>query len=415
MKRILIIASTFPVSKTDPVPSFVKEQAIWLKKLYPETKISVLSPHNSYSGTKAFTTHVSYDEYRFHYFWPHRWERLAGRGIAPALMANPLLYIQVPFLFIAEFFKLWKLTRDLRPDFIYAHWFTPQAITAAAVSRITSVPFVFTTHASDVSVLRKFPFSKNLVRWVCNRATAFTAVAGRTAEKLKYFFDDNDWANNFDSKLEIIPMGIEIKSKNQRTDITNKVGAKFGIQKDKALVLYLGRLAEKKGVKYLIEAIGKLNPETSRKAQFVIAGDGQLKKSLEELALQLRIENLIFTGYIHGADKEALLQLADYVCLPSIIDSMGDSEGLPVALMEGLSAGAILLVSDVSGGENVIQDRVNGYIFKQKSSIDLANKLKGALSLSAEDQRKFKIESKKLATQFNWKLITKKHYKHLFE
>ncbi len=51
--KILITTSTLPVSAKDPVPSFVKDQAINLKKIYPSLGIIILAPHNGYSQTTS--------------------------------------------------------------------------------------------------------------------------------------------------------------------------------------------------------------------------------------------------------------------------------------------------------------------------------------------------------------------------
>src|SRR4051812_3605982 len=102
-----------------------------MKRAYPNLDITVLAPHNAHSKTKRYTKQECYDEYRFHYFWPFRWEKLTGRGIQPALRKNKLLYFELPFLFIAEFFATWRVIRRTKPDLLYAHWFTPQAITGA--------------------------------------------------------------------------------------------------------------------------------------------------------------------------------------------------------------------------------------------------------------------------------------------
>lgn len=83
------MASTFPASGNDPVPMFVKEQVIALKKRYPQLTFSVLAPHDARSKTADHTKHEHFDEYRFHYAWPHRLEKLAGRGIMPQLKKNP--------------------------------------------------------------------------------------------------------------------------------------------------------------------------------------------------------------------------------------------------------------------------------------------------------------------------------------
>ena len=131
-RAVIVVASTFPASATDPVPAFVRDQVIALATLHPELDFHVLAPHDRRSATVDRTEHAEYTEHRFHYARPRRAEQLAGRGIMPALRENKLLYLVVPFLFTGELRALKRLAREVRPAIIYAHWFTPQAVVADA-------------------------------------------------------------------------------------------------------------------------------------------------------------------------------------------------------------------------------------------------------------------------------------------
>ncbi len=407
--KVLIATSTLPATDEDKVPAFVKDQAIHMIKRHPNTKIIIHAPHNHYSQTHTLKSkHKPYKEVRFHYFWPYRLELLAGRGIMPALKANKFLYIQIPFLFIFQFFSLWNLTRKEKPELLYAHWFTPQAINTALVSKLTGIPFVFTTHASDVSVLKKLPFASRLVRWVCKRARAYTAVSERTANKLRGFFTTEEW-KEYSKKLSIIPMGVDISLPKLSKQELKDVRKKYSLD-ERPIVLFLGRLAEKKGVTYLLNAWATLPEKLRSNHQLVIAGDGQLRQVLEKEAKELNLNNVVFAGYIYGKEKDGLFALADFLCLPSIIDSSGDSEGFPVVLMEGLAAGKIVLASDATGGEAILTHRKDGFIFTQKSVNSLTKILKDAITLTKTEKAVIQQGSTKLATQFDWDKIDLKHY-----
>ena len=187
--KLLTVTSTFPADDADPVPAFVKDQMIAFKKAQPGLHISVLAPHDIRSRTKSFKRWPEYDEYRFHYFWPFAAEKLAGRGILPAIKSNPLNFLFIQFLFLGEFLDLLALTNKLKPDVIYAHWFTPQGVVSSWVGRITSTPYVLTTHASDVDVWRRIPLiGRHVVRSNARRARAITADSRRAMEKLQRFF-----------------------------------------------------------------------------------------------------------------------------------------------------------------------------------------------------------------------------------
>jgi hypothetical protein len=206
-KHILVVASTFPASDTDHAPDFVKEQVISMKEQYPNLKFSVLAPHNAHSDTQSFQATRHYEEYRFHYFWPFRLEVLAGRGIMPALRQNKALYILTPFLALFELVALLRLTRKLKPDVIYAHWFMPQAIAAAFVSKLTGVQFVFTSHSSDMQIMKIIPFSKPLTNFVMRSVKKWTVVSDKTLAKTKPLFTAEEWQKN-SKTLAVIPMGV---------------------------------------------------------------------------------------------------------------------------------------------------------------------------------------------------------------
>ncbi|ALP51780.1 hypothetical protein Tel_00725 [Candidatus Tenderia electrophaga] len=411
MKNILITTSTLPASETDEVPAFVMDQAIELKKLFPSLNIVMHAPHNTYSNTvKIAEKNSSYRVHRYHYFWPFKWELLAGRGIMPALKKNPLLYFQIPFLIFFHFISLLAVTLREKPELLYAHWFTPQAMTTALVSRITKIPFVFTTHASDVSVLNRFPFSKSLVNWVCRRACSYIAVSESTAKKLTHFFAGASDERALTDKLSIIPMGVSTDvhriSESERT----KVLSRFRLPKDRQCMLFLGRLAEKKGVSCLLEAVAQLPSTSARRLHLIIAGDGQLRGELEDRSHRLGLTNVTFTGYVTGQDKWALIDTVDYACFPSIIDSSGDAEGFPVAIMECLAAGKIVLSSNVTGAEKVINEYNAGFVFPEKSAASLASLLENVLTLDQSRKNKLQTNAKRLALNYDWRTISQQHY-----
>ncbi|MCA9331811.1 glycosyltransferase [Candidatus Saccharibacteria bacterium] len=403
MKKILIVTSTLPTSDSDPVPGFVSDQAIWLKKLAPTIEIDILAPHNIYSKTKNHTKHPGYTEHRFHYFWPSRWELLTGRGIQPALQQNKLLFLQIPFLFLCEFLATYRLTRKIQPDLLYAHWFTPQGITTALVAKLTRTPFVFTTHASDVIVLKRLPFSRKLVTWACKQAACYTAVSQQTAKKLLYFANADN-RQIITDKLHIIPMGTEkhpvsiktLKSTRKSYDLTGKT-----------IILLMGRLVDIKGFDIVLDAFAKIKEK--ERYRVLICGDGPERAKLEAQATLLGISKYIrFMGFVSGKIKDNALGLADIVIIPSRI-SNGYSEGLPVVFMEAVLNEKITIVSNVTGAQEVITDGIDGFVFQSESKNDLLSKLTKATEILNGDSRAFYRNVRTMSKQFEWKAVARKH------
>lgn len=405
-KNILFVTSTLPSSDNDPVPAFVKDEAIWFKKVYPELDITILAPHNAYSKTKPYTKNKYYSEYRFHYFWPFGLEKLTGRGIQPALKKNKFLYAQLPGLFIAEFFATWKYVRKLKPDMLYAHWFTPQAITGALVAKITKVPFVFDTQASDAIVLKKVPFSKRIVAAVCRTALAYTAPSRQTADKLLYFSTDKN-KEEILKKLHMVPYGTSPVAVSKK-DVAG-VEKKYDL-KNKKVLYFIGRLVDRKGIDILIEAFSQISKDDPL-LRLVIVGDGQDRKTLVKLADGLNLSNkVIFTGYITGAERFALLELADVCVIPSV--NVGDqAEGLPIVFMEAITNGKITVITDATGAHEYVRHGKNAFVAKAGSVTDLRKNLDKAIAKTGTSDKDFKKAVKKLSEDFQWPEIVKRRYK----
>jgi glycosyltransferase involved in cell wall biosynthesis len=405
---VLVLASTFPANATDPVPAFVRDQVIAIKQLYPHLTVHVLAPHDQRSVTQTLTDHTDFVEHRFHYFWPRSAERLAGRGIMPALRENAALYAVVPFLFLGEFFAAARLVRALRPDVVYAHWFTPQAVVASWVSRRT--PFVFTTHASDVDVWRRIPFfGARIVRSVSRKARAITAVSSRSKAKLTRFFADGTAPD-----VHIVPMGVELPTDTGGKAARAAARASLDVG-SQTTYLFIGRIVEKKGLPYLLDALARCGDELGDWV-LLIAGDGPLladtQRRVAEHGLQGRVR---FLGFVSGAEKEQCFRAADVMVVPSIISSDGDAEGLPVALLEGLAFGLPCIATDESGADDIVTDGVDGFVVPQKDADALATALRRLHALSPAQRSTVSDSARALSARFSWPAIARVHVELLFE
>jgi glycosyltransferase involved in cell wall biosynthesis len=404
--KVLVVASTFPADEADPVPAFVRDQVIALRECQPGLRFNVLAPHDSRSATRDFTRRPAFDEYRFHYFWPSAAERLTGRGIMPELKANPMSHLLIPFLFLGEFVALLSLTRKLKPDVIYAHWFTPQAVVASLVGSATRTPFVFTTHSADVEVWKKIPgFGRYVVRSCTRRARAFTAVSRRSMAKLQGCFTSAEW-DSIKGKAAVIPMGVEYPSVAPPRSMRRM---------EQVRIVFLGRLVEKKGLQFLLPAYANVREQLGS-STLVIAGDGpmleQLRLQVERLGLAGSVE---FPGFVSGEAKARLLDEADIFVVPSVITASGDAEGMPVALMEGLSRGKVCIATAESGADEVLTDGRDGFLIPQKDVQALSAALLRAAGLDPVGRRSIESSARETARQFEWAAVAAKHYAFLLE
>ncbi|NMW21090.1 MAG: glycosyltransferase [Chlorobiaceae bacterium] len=137
------------------------------------------------------------------------------------------------------------------------------------------------------------------------------------------------------------------------------------VNKKKSIVT-LGRLSKEKGQKYLIEAFGKLN---TNEWELNIIGDGPERMNLENMVNDLCAGKVV---KFHGHLKEfsQIMSEAEIFVLPSL------SEGFPNALIEAMSVPLACISSDcIAGPKDIINNRINGILFKVADSDDLALKI----------------------------------------
>jgi glycosyltransferase involved in cell wall biosynthesis len=410
--RMLVTASTLPRWEHDAVPAFVLDQAIALRRRHPELEIHILAPHDA--GAAVEETREGIHIRRFRYFWPARFARLVYPAILPNLRRHPWLIVQVPLLFIAEFIAIWRFARRYHPDVIYSHWFTPQAVTGAAAAGLLGIPHVFTSHASDVHVMRWLPvIGPALVRRITRGARACTVVSRRTLEKLRAFFPDPAAWAEVAARVRILPMGVDSTACPPLLPTAREaLRAGLGLAGTR-VILFMGRLTAKKGLFVLLDAFAALAARRND-VVLLIAGEGELHGGLERHIASLGLGGRVrLTGFLTGASKREHLQSADIFVVPSIITPEQDAEGLPVALLEGLSAGRICIATDASGADDILSDGVDGFLVSQRDAGALAATLGRALDLAPEEARAMSARARQRALEFDWAAVAEAHYRHL--
>jgi len=386
-EKLLVFASTFPRWKNDILPPFVYELS---KRLTNDFEVYVLAP--SFPGAKNFEEMEGIKVYHFHYFIK-KYEKLAGSGgILPMLKKNPLYYFQVPFFLLGEYFALKRAIKTIKPKVIHAHWIIPQGWICSLMHNKYNIPYIVTTHGGDIFGLQG-KFLTNLKRKTLQKAKSITVVSNAIKKEILEKIDSN-------LKIKVISMGVDSKLFNpSKRDLSIK--KKYNIEGP--FLLFVGRLAEKKGVKYLLDAMPKVlkkNPKT----KLMIIGTGPLENELKERTINLGInKNVIFMGAIQNKELPRYYATADVFIGPSITAKGGDTEGFGLTFVEAGMSGCWLIGSDVGGISDIIKDGKNGFLVKEKDSKDIAEKIIKSLKIKNK-----KIQSK-ILNKFDWKVISKKY------
>ncbi|MDB5186314.1 MAG: hypothetical protein JWL85_837 [Candidatus Saccharibacteria bacterium] len=178
-----------------------------------------------------------------------------------------------------------------------------------------------------------------------------TAVSDAAAEYVKSITDQ---------PVHLIPNGIDLNR------YSCKGRAKVS---DQPVILYVGRLEKRKGVKYLLDAMARLqvmHPE----AKLLIAGDGPDRQKLTLQAEELNLTNVEFLGYIEEDEKLRLLSEADLFVSPALY---GESFG--IVLLEAMACGVPLVAGNNPGYTSVMKDRGRLSLVDPKDTEAFAQKI----------------------------------------
>ena len=356
-KRVLVLASTFPRWPDDTEPPFVYNLC---RSLQHEFEITVLAPHAH--GSETAESWEGLEVRRFRYFWPERWQCLAYGGMLPNLKRNPWLWAQVPFFLIAELIAALRLIRTQRPDVIHAHWLVPQGLVGALAGFISRTPVVVTAHGGDVYGLRG-KVTSALKRWALRRMSRVTAVSRDLARAVA------ELAPERSREVDVISMGVDMDRFYARRS-ASALRRRLGVHGP--MILFVGRLAEKKGLRYLLDAMPAVLRERTD-ATLVVVGDGPLRGELSLHARDLGLgEAVRFLGARKPADLPDFYSAADVFVGPSIVAEGGDTESFGLVFAEAMACGCPVVASDVGGIGDLVRQEMTGLLVPQRDAYAIA-------------------------------------------
>lgn len=158
-------------------------------------------------------------------------------------------------------------------------------------------------------------------------------------------------------------------------------------------LVYVGRLVEIKGVQTLLHAMGETR---ELGIELFILGDGPQRQELEKLKETLNLDRVHFLGHQDNHRLVDIVSHAMCTILPSEV-----YEICPMSILESMAMGTPVIGSSIGGIPEIIEDQVDGFLFKPGDVLSLADTIKGVvkdkLGLSAMRQ----VAYAKIAEKYN--------------
>ena len=306
------------------------------------------------------------------------------------LFSHAYFFVRNPFHYLRVFYLVRRMDEEslslfLRISYlafvvkklgvrgIHTHFASSTAECAMLVSMITGIPYSFTVHAYDIFI------KPRLVREKVERARFVISISEFNRDFIRERFFDGD--NRAVDKIRVIHCGVDLDkvSPYQASGFRRKGNRGF-------VIFSTGRLLEKKGHRYLIEACRILMEKGYSDFVCKILGDGPLREELHSLTLRLGLgENIRFLGALPQHRVFENLRECDLFVLPCVVARNGDMDGIPVSIMEAMALKKPVVSTSISGIPELVKDGA-GILVPPGDSSSLAQAILRIMKLDPEER-----------------------------
>jgi glycosyltransferase involved in cell wall biosynthesis len=265
-------------------------------------------------------------------------KRLGGKGIEVTILGFPRVFQFRADTTVRALYSLLKLVNEHAIHLIHTDG-PRNTFYAGLVAKIKSVPLIWHVRASNPDTYDRLLY---------HLSTKLILVANSLRSRF-------DWVEE-NHKFVTIYNGIDL-SEFRTTTSLGRIRAEYRISDNALLITLIARVERLKGQEYLIEACGRLKG-ILKDFRVLLVGeivDAPYLKECREKADQLGIEDRVtFTGYQNRISH--ILNETDIFVLPSLF------EAFPRSLIEAMGVGKPVVVTNVGGCLEAVEDGVSGFI-----------------------------------------------------
>lgn len=401
--KVAVLAHSFPRFRGDTHGPFVKSLSEALAARGHE--MTVLVPFDVELAGDS-TSPLSLRSFK--YVWPDRWHRLGySRTLARDVRLRAAALLQAPLYFYFAERALARLVREKGIELLHAHWILPNGYVAARVARRAGIPLAITLHGSDVFMAERNPLFGRMARTALATASHVTSCSGELAERLLRLGGGEQA-----SKVLLVANGTDVDPSRvlaQGSGAFAGLAARCGLALEDRLVVAVGRLVDKKGFRYLLDAMPRVL-ERVPAARLVLGGGGDLEAELRARAASLGLgSRVVFTGMLSHPEVLALVAAAEVFVMPSIRDERGNVDGLPIVVLEAMAAAKPVIATNVSGIPLAVGHGETGWLVAEKDPNALSGALVEALEAPVEAQRRGGRGRDRVVSELNWDSVAAIH------
>lgn len=213
----------------------------------------------------------------------------------------------------------------------------------------------------------KKKIKNSLQRIMCKPIIQNVDMCIASGTKSKEYFQKYNISTD---KIQIAYDACEVELRNNIENIRKK----NKIPMNEKIILYYGRIVERKGLDILIKAFKEVQEIIDDNIHLMICGDGEFRQKCEQLVWNLNIDNVYFEGHINPIDRDKYFLQSDIFVLPSYF-----YEGIPEAwgltVNEAIQFKTAIIATTAVGSAFDLIEEENGMMIKESSKEELKNAL----------------------------------------
>jgi glycosyltransferase involved in cell wall biosynthesis len=333
-KRLLVVSTSFPISRGDGLSPFIWEFCLHLSQL--GWNVTALVPHHKGLPDREDWDGVAIRRFRY---LPESMEDIGySGGIMPNLKKRPWRILKIPPYIYAMYREALKISVDEKIDLVSFQWLFPASFWLKRFSKVSGLPIVLTGHGTDIHLATKGIFKK-----FANRALGCADALTINSNYMKSLLKDNV----LPPATEVIHIGVDTEKfhPNARKPSNSKT------------ILYVGRLIQQKGIDLLIDSFVEIIKQVPD-ARLEIIGYGPEREYIDSILQAHHLQNSVtIVDILPHDDLPAVYARCRILVLPALIP-----EGLGMTPAEAGLCGVPTVTFGLGGTSEIVKDGQTGLI-----------------------------------------------------
>jgi D-inositol-3-phosphate glycosyltransferase len=229
-------------------------------------------------------------------------------------------------------------------------------------------------------------------RAIARRASAIVTASDHERGLLERYYRADP------ARMHTIPCGIDLELFHPQDQAKSRL--RLGLDPERPVIVWVGRLERLKGVDILVSAAAQLDRMDF--TLLIVGGDEHAGALRSELQAQAQAEgigaNIVFTGAVPHQDLPLYYSAADVCVVPSYYESFG------LVAVEAMACGTPVVASRVGGLASTVIDGVSGYLIPWRCPEPFAEKLEVLLG-NPELRENFSRAARRSVERFRWRSV----------